>query len=205
MRIYLWDKVEWKLFDSEDKDFKKELEVRKIIISDSAKIGNSVEIGDSAEIGYSVEIGNYAEIGYYAKIGDSAEIGDSAKIGNYAKITKDNIFSDYSLFYHLGIVAHKDTTIVYKAVREDLTAYHNGYQYKIGKGDKKKLEPNQSIDCGDGWHFTNLEGAVKWLKEKGEGKIISAEINPKDILHISWKVRVRAFKNVQVVNVDYLL
>jgi ribosomal protein L24E len=90
-------------------------------------------------------------------------------------------------------------------VKEYLTAYYNGYQYKIGEGDKQDLKPNQSIDCGDGWHFTNLEGAIKWLKENKKGKIISAEINPEDMLHISWKVRVRAFKNVQVVNVDYLL
>ena len=40
MKIYLWNKTEWKLFNSEDNDFKKQLEKRKIIIGYSAKIGD---------------------------------------------------------------------------------------------------------------------------------------------------------------------
>ncbi len=96
---------------------------------------------------------------------------------------------------------------MYKSVRGDLTDYHSEkYQYKVGMNDRAEIEPDQTIDCGKGWHFTSLEGAIKWHKEKGVvGKIISAEINIDDILHISWKVRVRAFSNVQIVDIDYLL
>ncbi len=168
-------------------------------------IGNSAEIGYYAKIGYYAEIGNSAKTGDYAEIGNSAKIGDYAEIGYYAKIGKENLFSAYSLFYHLGVYINKDTVILYKAIKNDLTAY-NDYQYKIGGEDNNEnLKPDQSINCGEGWHFTNLEKAIEWAKKENLPKIISAEINIKDILYISWKVRVRAYKNVKLVDVDYLL
>ena len=47
MKIHLWhsDTCEWKLHNSENEDFKKQLESRKIIISNYAKIDNYAEIG----------------------------------------------------------------------------------------------------------------------------------------------------------------
>jgi len=92
MKIYLWFNDNWKLVNSENKEFEDFLRDRNIVISTSAKIGDYAEIGDRAEIGddakigYRAEIGDSAEIGNDAEIGDNAEIGDDAKIDDYAKI-----------------------------------------------------------------------------------------------------------------------
>ena len=192
MKIYLWFVNEgWKLVDSEeDNKFNDYLKKRNIVISDSAKIGN------------------YAEIGNSAKIGDYAEIGNSAKIGNYAEIkinfNKDNkqVFSEEYIFYMVGVLMQKGKGIFYKAVQKDLTDFQTGkYQYKIGKDDDCKLKRNQEIECGEGWHWTSYERAVAFA-EKRPHKIISAEIELKDILSVYNKVRVKKFANVKLIEFD---
>src|SRR3990167_11252608 len=172
MIIYLWhdDTSEWKLYDSEDSNFKKELEDRKIVI------------------------------------GNEAFIGDWASIGDKASITLENIFSPHSILYHLNLITVNNKVTVYKAVTKDLKDFYSEkYQYKIGEGDKCNAKPEQKINCGEGWHFSNLQIALNWLKDKEyKGKIISSEIDIKDILHIGWKLRVRAFDNVRLVDIDCL-
>ena len=90
---------------------------------------------------------------------------------------------------------------MYKSVKKDLTAFYDSkYQYSIGKGDEnKKLKKDQSIECGEGWHFTNLWEAISFSSGR-EYQIISAEKNIKDILSVHKKVRVKKFKNVKIVN-----
>ena len=187
-------------------------------IGDSATIGNSAEIGDlakvgdfakigySAKVGYSAEIGDSATIGDYAKIGDSAKIGNLAKIGNSATI-EDNFnkdgkdtFTPLNIKIMTGIIMNNGVGLFYKSVNPDLISFHDKkYQYKIGKGDSdKKLERDQSTDCGLGWHWTNYDNAIVFARENSH-KIISAEIRLEDILSVYNKVRVKAFKNVQEV------
>ena len=93
----------------------------------------------------------------------------------------------------------------YKAVNTDLTdLYSRKYQYKVGKGERNnKLKKDQSANCGQGWHWTSLWGAIKFLEDK-KGTIISAEIKLKDILSVYNKVRVKAFSNVQIVKIKGL-
>lgn len=88
----------------------------------------------------------------------------------------------------------------YKAVTPELKAFYNGYQYEIGKGDKMKLKKEQEVECGKGWHFLSFWDAVAFLSDR-EGKIISAEIELKDIVAVHRKIRVKAFKNVQIVDI----
>ena len=205
MKIYLQFSGEWKLIDSEkEKGFKKLLEERNIIISDSAEIGDSAKIGDSAEIG------NYAKIGYYAKIGNYAEIGNSAEIGNYAKIGDsakipakfNKIFSALNISFMVGVIMQGERGIFYKAVTPELKDFYTGeYQYKIGRGDELKLKRDQKIECGEGFHFTSYERAVVFA-DKRNHKIISAEIEMKDILSVHNKVRVKAYKNVKLVELN---
>ena len=102
----------------------------------------------------------------------------------------------------------KEKAIFYKAVREDLTDFYTGkYQYTMSKGNRNnKLVRDQDLECGAGWHFTNLWEALAFGKDKQQPfKIISAEIGLKDILSVHRKVRVKAFKNVQLVEIKGLL
>jgi len=96
---------------------------------------------------------------------------------------------------------------MYKAVNPDLTAFYKEenkkqYQYKIGKGDKCKAERNQNIQCGSGWHFSNLWQSISFASNKPH-KIISAKIHINNILSVYDKVRVNKFSNVKVVNFDF--
>ena len=101
----------------------------------------------------------------------------------------------------------KGEGLFYKAVNNNLTDFHTGkHDYKIGKGSKLKLKKNQSIECGEGYHFMDLWGAIKWGKEQHISfKIISAKIKSKDILAVHWKIRVKAYSDVQEVNVKGLI
>lgn len=187
MKVYLWFEEEWKLVDSEEKSlfgksFEELLKERNITIGDRATIGYRSTIGDRATIG------DEATIGYRATIKE-----------NFNKDGKD-IFTPEYILYQTGIVIQNGKGIFYKAVKEDLTDFHTGkYQYKIGKGDKIKLERDQSIECGVGFHFTNYQNAVAFA-EKRPHKIISAEIKLDDILSVHNKIRVRAFSKVKSVN-----
>ena len=58
---------------------------------------------------------------------------------------------------------------------------------------------DQSVDCGPGWHFTNIQNAVAFSGGGKKHKIISATIKLEDILAIHGKVRARAYSNVQIV------
>ena len=58
MIIFLLEEGEWKLFDSKEKIFKKELKKRNILIGDRASIGNRASIGVGASIGDRDSIGN---------------------------------------------------------------------------------------------------------------------------------------------------
>jgi hypothetical protein len=92
---------------------------------------------------------------------------------------------------------------MYKAVKKDLTDFYSGkYQYKISKGDKCKAERNQIIQCGEGWHFSNLWNSIAFASNKPY-KIISAKIHISDILSVYDKCRVKKFSNVQIVNLDF--
>jgi len=66
----------------------------------------------------------------------------------------------------------------------------------------KSLKKDQVIDCGEGWHFSNLWYSI-WFSEKRPHKIISATVNIKDILSVHQKVRVRKFSNVQEVKLNW--
>lgn len=208
MKVYLWTNNEWKLYDSNKRGFQKELKKRNIIIGDRA------EIGDRAVIGNGAKIGNWAEIGYGAKIGDGAVIGNGAVIGGEATIgdgaeigyTPD-IFSELNVLLMTGVSMINGTGTFYKAVKPDLTDFYTGkYQYKIGKGSRNnKLKRDQSIDCGKGWHWGSYWTAVAFLSKQSNGVIISATIKLKDILSVSGKyhkVRVKAFRNVQLVKMS---
>ena len=188
MKIYLYFNNDgWKLVNSnKEKNFADLLEERNIKISDYAKIGYFAKISDYAKIG------DYAEIGYFAEIGDK-----------FCTTEKD-IFSELNIFYMTGILIQNGKGIFYKAVKPDLSCFYENenrikYQYIVGKGDEnKKLKKDQSIDCGEGWHWTSYEKAVAFARRKPH-KIISAEIDVKDILSVYTKIRVKKFSNVQVV------
>ena len=186
MKIYLVNRknYKWELHEGTLEELKPELELRHIKISPTASIGN------------------------WASIGDRASIGNKTYIGVGASIKKFEKFTDIDILIHIGVVMQGGRGVFYKAIKEDLTDFYSGkYQYKIGKGDcNKQLKRAQNINCGDGWHFTNLWQAIKFGKEQNiPFKIISAEIELADILSVYEKVRVKAFKNVQEVKIEGLI
>ena len=92
---------------------------------------------------------------------------------------------------------------LYKSVRTDLKSYHdNEYQYKVGISGKMELEPDQDIECGEGFHFTTYNKAMEFTEGRGY-KIISAKIHISDILSVHQKVRVKAFSDVQIVDLKF--
>jgi len=103
----------------------------------------------------------------------------------------------------LGLLAdEKGYITMYKAVKEDLTDFYSGkYQYKLGKGDSCKAKRNQNIQCGEGWHFTNLWNANAFGKGK-KYRIISAKVHIDNILSVYDKVRVNKFSNVKIVDIN---
>ena len=206
MKIYLrnLETYEVELHQGELKQLQKKLDKRKIVISETANIGNYANIGDDANIGYKANIGNYANIGDEANIGYYANIGDEANIGNYANIGKIEVFTKEYIYIMLGLLPdEKGYFTMYKAVKEDLTDFYSGkYQYKVGKGDKCKSERNQNTQCGEGWHFTNLWNAIAFASDK-PNKIISAKIHIDNILSVYDKVRVNKFSDVKIVNFDF--
>ena len=122
------------------------------------------------------------------------------------KVIKGKIIFKYNNEIHEIFVNRnkKGNYTLYKSVRPDLTDFYSGkYQYEIGKGDMdKSLKKDQVIDCGEGWHFSNLWYSI-WFSEKRPHKIISATVNIKDILSVHQKVRVRKFSNVQEVKLNW--
>ena len=76
MKIYLKNlkTYDWELKEGSLKDLKKDLDDRKIIVSETASIGNYARIGNSASIGYKASIGNCASIGDEASIGKLKEV-----------------------------------------------------------------------------------------------------------------------------------
>jgi len=157
------------------------------------KDGNAKEIKDRK-----ISIGDRASIGYGASIGYRASIGDRASIKKFEK------FSEISVQIHLGITMQNGKGVFYKAIRPNLESLYNDYKYKVN-GDKLNLKRDQNIECGEGWHFTNLWNAISFGKEKGEDFIIiSAEIELDDILAIYQKVRVRKYTNVKIVKIEGL-
>ena len=183
MKIYLLKDETWKQYEGTKKELQRELDKRNIYVSDSAEIGNSAKIGYFAKIGYS------AKIGYYAKIGDSAEI----------LVTPEH-FSELNILLQTGIKMEKGIGVFYKCVRDDLIDFYTGkHQYVVGKGSRMNLEKDQNIDCGEGYHFMDFWGAVRFL-DRRKGKIISAKIKLKDILSVHTKVRCRAYSDVKIVD-----
>jgi hypothetical protein len=73
----------------------------------------------------------------------------------------------------------------------------------VGKGDSIKLGVDQSVECGSGFHFTNIWNARGFASDK-KFVIISATVKLKDILSVHQKIRCKAYSNVQIVNIEGL-
>jgi hypothetical protein len=99
----------------------------------------------------------------------------------------------------VGVLMQNEEGVFYKAVKPDMKDLYSGkYQYVERKGDKRKLERNQSVECGEGWHWTSYKRAVSFADKKPH-LIISAKIKMKDILSVYNKVRVKEFSDVKIV------
>ena len=141
----------------------------------------------------------------YAKVGYSATVGNYAKVGDYAKITKTSKeFTKEYILQHLGVVPdQKNYYTLYKCVKPNLVSFYDStFKYTVkGRWKNEKFKKNQSIECGEGCHFTTYWKAVGFA-QKREHKIISARIHINDILAVHEKVRVRAFSNVNIIEMD---
>ena len=102
-----------------------------------------------------------------------------------------------------GVIMQENKGVFYKAVKPDLTCFceKEKYQYIEGKGDEKELIKDQSIDCGEGWHWTSYERAVAFAGGK-KHVIISSEIHREDILSVYNKVRVKKFGPIKIVKLS---
>ena len=176
MNIFLWNNNKWELF----KDVKKEeLEKRKIIIS------------------------NHATVGYYAKVGYNATVGNNAKVGDNATVDKFPDISKQAILINVGIDISKGYATFYKTVRPDMTDFYTGkHHYIKGKGAEiKGLTMDQNVECGEGFHFTNIWQAIAFASGK-EYVLISATVKLCDILSVYNKIRCRKYSNMKVVKFD---
>jgi hypothetical protein len=97
----------------------------------------------------------------------------------------------------------KGNYTMYKSVSADLRDFYSGnYQYVIGGSDKITMERNQKIECGEGFHFSSIWNAIAFAQGR-EYVIISATVNIDDIMSVYDKCRVRAYKDVRIVNVNF--
>ncbi|MCK9598160.1 MAG: hypothetical protein M0R06_03905, partial [Sphaerochaeta sp.] len=150
-------------------------------------------------------VGNYAAVGYNATVGDNAAVGYNATVGDNATVEKFTPISVIGILVNVGIDISSGEATFYKAVKPDLTDFYTGlYQYRVGKsGEIKGLKVDQSVECGPGFHFTNLWSARAFAGDKPY-VLISATIKLKDILSVHAKVRCRKFFNVKIVTIEGL-
>jgi len=185
----------------------------RVKISDNVKIDSYSTIYKNTEIRYKARIGHYNLLGEnvligsvvtiknHVSVGDNSVINDYVTIGGFMIIPDDSneTFTPLNVLLMIDVVMQNGIGKFYKAVTPELKDFYSGeYQYKVGEGDSCQLERNQEIECGQGWHWTNYKRAIEFAKRK-EHKIISADIKLEDILSVYKKVRVKAFDNVQIV------
>jgi len=164
-------------------------------LGDGCSLGYACSLGDRCSLGYGCSLGYRCSLGYGCSLGDACSLGDGCSPKN---------FSELNILLKTGITMNNQEGIFYKCVKPDLTDFYSGkHQYKVGKGSKMKLERNQNIECGEGFHFTSFWGARAFLAQK-DGVIISARIKLKDILSVYNKIRVKAYSDVQIVKIKGL-
>ena len=132
-------------------------------------------------------------------IASTATVGDNATVGKFEPI------SAIGILVNVGVDISAGEAVFYKAVKPDLTDFHTGqYQYRVGKGDEiKGLTADQEVECGPGFHFTDLWKARAFAGNRPH-VLISATIKIKDILSVHNKVRCSKFSNVKIVNIEGL-
>jgi len=139
MKIYLRFGKEWKLVNSDNKNFKNLLKERNIKIGDNSKIGDYTKISRHVEIGHFVKIGSNVAIGIGTNIGDSTVIDDYAEIGYAVRIANcvtigNNVKTGCSVKIGSFVVISNYTVI------DSYTKIANyvgiGYSSKIGYGVK---------------------------------------------------------------------
>ena len=92
---------------------------------------------------------------------------------------------------------------LYKSVNPDLSSFHDK-QHKYNEGSSWRddnLQPDQSIECGAGCHFSTYTYAVAFA-QCSPHVIISAKVHISDVLAVHRKIRVRGYSDVRIINLD---
>lgn len=175
-----------------------------VVLGNYCKIANFVWIGEYAEINNNVEIGEFTFIGKSVKISNGTEIFTESKIGDFAVIRQTAPeFSIAKIFQLLQILPDKDGFYtVYKSVKPDLTSFREQLplQYYIGmEWRNDTLSRNQEISCGAGTHWSTYSYAVAFAEQR-KHVILEAKVHIDDILSVYQKFRVKAFKEVRIID-----
>ena len=169
------------------------------------QLGNNVELGNYVKIEDNVKLGNYVQLGNNVEIEDNVKLGDNILIENDVHVTYHNLFSPLTIIERFGVAPEDGWFRLYKAVTPELKSLeHPTYQYTIGGSDRIKIKRDQSIECGEGFHFTSFWRA-RVFADNNPFKIISALIHIDDVMAIHNKVRARAYKDVKVVDIEGLI
>jgi hypothetical protein len=79
--------------------------------------------------------------------------------GNARIVTLPQTVQEYCDFY--GIAAKDGSAILYKAVRPNLTSFHdNNFRYEIGKATTNECDPDTGYQCSYGLHVSHLHWAI---------------------------------------------
>ena len=95
--------------------------------------------------------------------------------GNARIVTLPQTAEEYCDFY--GLEIREGNAILYKAVREDLSAIHTSqFKYQVGGTFTETCDPSKDRDCSYGLHVSHLNWAVDFGRGRGYFKIIECAV-----------------------------
>lgn len=98
------------------------------------------------------------------------QMSDYAKLvvsGNARTVTPPNTAAEWADYY--GLTVRDGVVTAYKAVREDMTSFHDGsFAYAVGQRLTHKCDGNRERDCSTGLHIAHLDWAIRFGQEPGE-------------------------------------
>jgi len=95
--------------------------------------------------------------------------------GNARIVTLPSTPEEYCDFY--GIEVRDGQAILYKAVRDNLTSFHDfSFQYAVGETKENECDPSPLRDCSYGLHVSHLPWAIDFARGNSDFKILECSV-----------------------------
>ena len=95
--------------------------------------------------------------------------------GNARIVTLPSTPEEYCDFY--GIEVRDGQAILYKAVRDNLTSFHDfSFQYAVGETKENECDPSPLRDCSYGLHVSHLSWAIDFAGGHNGFKILECSV-----------------------------